>query len=40
MGANRRRIERELAAERRTREERERAERGVDATHARKLVEI
>jgi bifunctional non-homologous end joining protein LigD len=33
MGANCRRIERELAAERRARDERERAERGIEATH-------
>jgi hypothetical protein len=40
MGANRRRIERELAAERRAREERERTERGIEALHARKLVDV
>jgi hypothetical protein len=40
MGANRRRIEREPAAERRAREEREQAERGVGSAHGRKLVEI
>jgi hypothetical protein len=40
MGVNRRRIERELAAERRAREERERAERGIEPTHARKLVDV
>jgi hypothetical protein len=40
MGANRRRIERELAAERRAREERERAERGIEPAHARELVDV